>query len=309
MVLLALLLPSASAADTEARSTKKAKKLGYPHLSTKPVPLGNGYSLRLGSFSKGMTVAIQKGSDNDGQFYYWTFGGMSNPVAANNKMTKLSLNATLETNDEIGASGLVSMTANKEKPKKPAEIAGCQGVKWQQRDGTLSGSFTFDTGTDLFGVIELDSLELDYARRTVGKSSCADPAICSKGYSMAFYFSEGSMLWTEELKDGKQLLVADVRKYFNSGYFVQLLRETNPASSVQAAADLSSGELHGAGNISGSASYVADAPRESFDQGWGCGTAYRSTGSYSGDMVFQYDVGTVDPFSNGDLSGQLLGRK
>ena len=305
MVISALLVPSASAADGGSRIAARGKKLGDPQISTKPVPVGNGYSLTLGTFAKGMSVRIAKGSENDGQFYIWTFGGMSNPVKVNKKMTTLSIDATLATNDEVGASGLISMTGNKEKPKSPAEIAGCQGVKWEMRGGALAGSFTFDTGTDLFGVIELDSLELDYVRRTVGKSRCTDPPVCPKNHSAAFHFA-GGMLWTAELEGGQQLLVADVRKSFTNGYFAQILRETNPASSVQAASDLSSASLHGAGNISGSASYVADTPRTSFDGGYGCGTEYRSTGWYSGDMVFHYDLGTVEPFSTGDVSGLLL---
>lgn len=307
LVSWALLLPAAPAADAGLRIETKGKKLGHPMISTVPVDLGNGYSLTLTSFPKGMQVIISKGTENDGEFYYWVFAGMNNPVKVNKKMSSVSVNGTFETNEEVGASGSISMISNREKPEGPGGMHGCDGVNFEQRDGTLTGSFVFDTGTELFGVIERDSFELDYARRSVGKSRCMDPPVCNENYSVSFSFPEG-MLWTAELEDGSQLLVADVRKYFDSGFFAQLLRETNPASSLQAASDLSSATLTGNGNISGTATYVADTPKESFNMGYGCGTEYRTRGYYSGDMTFTYDLGVVDPFANGPAYGMLLER-
>lgn len=300
------------ATATEPRASKpvaKGKKIGKPQLLTKPVPVGDGYSMTLSTYSGVITVKIAKGNEEIGQSYWWVFGKMDSAIKANKKLSVVSLDAAFTTTDDVGASGSIAMTSEKQKPKGPAVMDGCSGVKWEHRDGTLNGSFVFDTGTDLFGVIETDSLELEYARRSVGKSRCTelDVPVCMKNYSMALYFGGQNMLWTAELDDGQHLLNVDVRKYFSNGYYMQILRETVPGSSLQAAADLSSGSLQGGGAISGSVSYSTDQPPQTADQGFGCGNYTKTDGVVTGDIVFNFDTGVVDPFAESDsISGRLL---
>lgn len=309
LLVTALFLPAAAATDQTGRVSAKGKKVGKPQFVTKPVPVGDGYSLTVSGANGGLTVEISKGSEEAGEWYSWLFYNLNNAVKVGKKMSVVTVNAALATDDAVGASGSIDMVSNKEKAARPQGMAGCSGVKWEHRDGTLAGSFLFDTGTDLFGAIELDSLELEYARRPVGKARCTelDEPVCQQNYSMAFYFGSGDMLWTSELEDGRQLLVADVRDHYPNGWFMQLLRETVPGSNLQAVPDLSSGSLQGGSKISGSVAYATDAAKESFDLGYGCGTEYRTDGTVTGDMVFNYDLGSVDPFAGNDsIPGRLL---
>lgn len=307
------LAPQATASGGSADSPARAagKRIGKVQFQTKPVLLENGYSLTVSGFEDVVSVSLYKGDfATQNERYEWVFANQAADwvTVREPDMTVVKVNASMKSDASVGASGFFRMKTNKKVASDPKVLDFCAGVKWQVRRDLFNGEFRFDTGTDLFGVIEKTSLGIQYLRRTVGASRCSDPPPCSAFVSLVFSLPQslGRGYGYVSRSEGITSLFVTIDQNFENGIYRKSLYEEAPTSSFTFASDLSSAMAEGVGGFQGTMQFKAHEPATSLD--FGCGPFEDRRGEITGDMVFNFDVDSqaFDPIVEGSpLYGSL----
>lgn len=296
LALCALLCISSTVFLVPTASAEENRKPGTPYFVSKPVPLGNDYALTVTGSGKTLFVDISKEDDIALQSYHWLFTNLETNTVKSTApdLATASFTASLDA-PEVGAQGTISMKSNRSSITT-GKVAGCQGVIWQKRQGTFKGSFEFDTNTEMFGVIKLNELKIASLRRPLGPSRCTNPWPCPTTKVLGISYEEGLTFITRT--EGVTSASGYKRTFFAAGgFYSQYAEQHVPAADLTFAPDLSSASAELTGLIEGSIQYTADGPEEARNEA-NCGAWSQSFGTITGDLVFNFDIGTFSPTPN-----------
>lgn len=300
---MALVLSATGVVAAGPAGAASAARIGPVSFHSKPIPLQDGYSAVITGHPNGyFAVAIEKSGETAQQSYFWGFSGLSGHLQPSNEdMNRVKLSASLAGVE--GASGNFNMVLKDQRDPVLGPIPGCQGVKYLSRKGgVFKGSFSFDTGTDLFGVISGVELKIARIKRTVGlKTRCQNPWPCESSTTLGI--SPENTGYDQPLMgvsrvSGNTSFYAHLANFYDSGYYMQKLDQEVDDSAFDPESDISGATATGSGLVTGSVTFAQNEPARTLDDR-NCGAYTQSFGQVTGNLTYAFDLAPITAASEG----------